>query len=58
MKLTETELAGVYIVEPAVFGDHRGFFLESWSRRPCEAAGRHYDFVQDHPSSSPVMKAR
>ena len=54
MKLTETELAGVYIVEPAVFGDHRGFFLESWSRRTFEAAGLHYDFVQDNHSSSTV----
>ena len=39
MKLTETGLAGVYIVEPAVFGDHRGFFMESWSKRAFEAAG-------------------
>ena len=38
MKLTETELAGVYIVEPAVFGDHRGFFMESWSQRTFAAS--------------------
>ena len=54
MKLTETELAGVYIIEPAVFGDHRGFFMESWSQRDFEAAGLEYRFVQDNHSSSTV----
>lgn len=54
MKVIETELAGVVIVEPAVFGDHRGFFMESWSRRAFEAAGLFYDFVQDNHSSSTV----
>ena len=54
MKFIETELKGVYIVEPAVFGDHRGFFLESWSRRAFEEAGFNYEFVQDNHSSSTV----
>lgn len=54
MKFTETEIAGVYIVEPAVFGDHRGFFMESWSKRAFEEAGLHYDFVQDNHSLSTV----
>lgn len=54
MKLTETELEGVYIIEPAVFGDHRGFFMESWSKRVFEEAGLFYDFVQDNHSSSTV----
>jgi len=52
MKFTRTKLEGVYIVEPAVFGDHRGFFMESWSKRAFEEAGLHYDFVQDNHSSS------
>jgi len=52
MKFTKTELEGVYIVEPMVYGDHRGFFMESWSRRAFEEAGLHYDFVQDNHSSS------
>ena len=56
MKLTETELAGVYIIEPAVFGDHRGFFMESWSQRDFEAAGLEYRFVQDNHSSSTVVR--
>ena len=54
MKFTETALKGVYIVEPRVFGDNRGFFMESWSKREFEAAGLHYDFVQDNHSSSTV----
>ena len=54
MKLIETDLDGVYIVEPAVFGDHRGFFMESWSMRTFEAAGLRYEFVQDNHSSSAV----
>jgi len=54
MKLTKTEIPGVYIVEPAVFGDHRGFFMESWSKRTFEEAGVPYDFVQDNHSSSMV----
>ncbi len=54
MRFTETELEGVYLVEPAVFGDHRGFFMESWSRRAFEEAGLFYDFVQDNHSSSTV----
>ncbi len=54
MKFTETELKGVYIVEPQVFGDHRGFFTESWSKREFEAHGLFYDFVQDNHSSSAV----
>ena len=54
MNFIKTELEGVYIVEPKVFGDHRGFFMESYSKRVFEAAGLHYDFVQDNHSSSAV----
>ena len=54
MKFTETVLPGVYLVEPQVFGDSRGFFMESWSSRSFEAAGLHYDFVQDNHSLSTV----
>ena len=39
MKITETKLEGVVIVEPRVFGDHRGFFMESWSQKKFEEAG-------------------
>lgn len=54
MKFTKTDIEGVLIVEPAVFGDHRGFFMESWSKRSFEENGLHYDFVQDNHSASTV----
>ena len=54
MNFIKTELEGVYIIEPKVFGDHRGFFMESYSKRVFEEAGLHYDFVQDNHSSSAV----
>lgn len=54
MKFTQTEISGVYVVEPQAFGDHRGFFMESWSKRAFEEAGLFYDFVQDNHSSSAV----
>ena len=54
MKVTKTKLEGVVIVEPRVFGDHRGFFMESWSKKKFEEAGLFYDFVQDNHSSSTV----
>lgn len=53
MKVTTTELPEVLILEPRVFGDERGFFLESWNRRAFdEATGFEVDFVQDNHSRS------
>ena len=54
MRFIETALEGVYIVEPKVFGDNRGFFMESWSERDFEREGLHYTVVQDNHSSSAV----
>lgn len=54
MDLLKTKLEGVYILIPKVFGDHRGFFMESWSRRTMEEAGLFYDFLQDNHSLSTV----
>ena len=54
MKLTTTSIPGVVILEPDVFGDNRGFFMESWSKKKMEEAGLFYDFVQDNHSSSTV----
>lgn len=54
MNFIKTKIDGVVIVEPKVFGDHRGFFMESYSKREFENAGLHYDFVQDNHSSSTV----
>ena len=39
MEIIKTKIDGVVIVEPKVFGDHRGFFMESWSKRTFEEAG-------------------
>jgi len=51
--VTPTRLPEVLIVEPKVFGDHRGFFFESFNARDFEAAiGRQVDFVQDNHSRS------
>lgn len=54
MNFIKTEIEGLIIVEPKVFGDHRGFFMESWSERAFAEAGLHYTFVQDNHSSSTV----
>ena len=54
MNITQTKLDGVVIIEPKVFGDHRGFFMESWNKKIMEEAGLLYDFVQDNHSSSTV----
>ncbi|GKQ43156.1 dTDP-4-dehydrorhamnose 3,5-epimerase [Companilactobacillus sp. RD055328] len=52
LKVTTTKLQDVKIVEPAVFGDHRGFFTESYSDEDFKAAGIDFDFVQDNHSLS------
>ncbi|WP_296764242.1 dTDP-4-dehydrorhamnose 3,5-epimerase [Sediminimonas sp.] len=52
MKVEETALTGVLIIEPARVADARGFFSESWNRRRMAAAGIDIDFVQDNHSLS------
>src|SRR5258706_16113679 len=53
MKVTETEISGVLLLEPKVFGDERGFFFESYNRNTLvEAAGISATFVQDNVSRS------
>ena len=47
-----TEIADVYIVEPTVSGDSRGYFMESYNEKEFKAAGLDYTFVQDNQSSS------
>ena len=54
MKMIKTKLDGVVILEPQVFGDHRGFFMESWSQRNLEELGLYYNFIQDNHSKSTV----
>jgi len=53
MKVTPTAIPDVLILEPKVFGDERGFFMESFNQRAFdEAVGRHVEFVQDNHSRS------
>jgi dTDP-4-dehydrorhamnose 3,5-epimerase len=52
MKVLETPLAGLLIIEPKVFGDERGFFMETWSRKRYQEMGINVDFVQDNLSFS------
>lgn len=57
MKIFKTKLEGVLIIEPEVFKDNRGFFMETWNKRKMEEAGLYYDFVQDNHSKS-MIKVR
>jgi dTDP-4-dehydrorhamnose 3,5-epimerase len=52
MNVTRCDLAGLLLIEPAVFGDNRGFFLESWNQQRYREAGMPLDFVQDNFSLS------
>lgn len=52
MLFEETPLAGVMLLQPNVFGDERGFFLESWNQRSFAEAGFDWQFVQDNHSRS------
>ena len=52
MKVSDAGLAGARLIEPRVFGDHRGFFLETWNERDYAAAGLTARFVQDNHSMS------
>lgn len=52
MIVTDTALPGVKLIEPRVFGDARGFFLESWNARAFAEAGLDLAFVQDNHSRS------
>ena len=48
----ETEIDGVYIIEPKVYGDNRGYFMETYKKEDFTLAGLYYDFVQDNQSRS------
>ena len=53
MKIVETPIHGLLLIEPRVFGDERGFFLESWNERDfSKAVGLDTHFVQDNHSRS------
>ena len=52
MNVVKTDLPDVYIIEPSVFGDKRGWFMESWSEDKMKKAVLSYNFVQDNHSYS------
>lgn len=52
MKFTRTRLADVMLVEPEIFGDQRGFFMETWHAGKFADGGISEDFVQDNHSRS------
>ncbi|CUH92446.1 dTDP-4-dehydrorhamnose 3,5-epimerase [Herbinix luporum] len=52
MDIIKTSIQDLYIIQPQVFGDSRGWFTESWSKKAFEEAGLYYDFVQDNHSFS------
>ena len=52
MRFEATPLAGVYLLTPRVFGDERGFFIESWNSETFRDAGFDLNFVQDNHSRS------
>lgn len=52
MKIDQTPLPGVIVITPGRFGDHRGFFSESYSRAALAKAGIDIEFVQDNHSLS------
>lgn len=51
-KFNKTDIEGVYIIESQVFGDNRGYFLETYNKKDFENAGLKYNFVQDNQSKS------
>jgi len=52
MKFIETPIAGTFLIEPRVFGDERGFFMETWQAKNFQDAGVDAKFVQDNHSRS------
>ncbi len=52
IKVTKAPIEGLYIIEPAVHGDSRGYFMETYNKRDMEEAGLNLNFVQDNQSMS------
>jgi len=52
IKVTKCPIEGLYIIEPAVHGDSRGYFMETYNQRDMEEAGLDMIFVQDNQSQS------
>ena len=52
IKIIETGIKDLLVIEPELFTDKRGYFFESYNKKDFEEAGLHYDFVQDNQSKS------
>ena len=52
LNFIETDIEDVFIIEPQVFGDERGFFMETYSKRDFLVQGIDIDFIQDNHSKS------
>ena len=52
IKVTKCPIEGLYVIEPAVHGDHRGYFMETYSQRDMQEEGLNMVFVQDNQSMS------
>ncbi len=52
IKVTKAPIEGLYIIEPTVHGDNRGYFVETYNQKDMEEAGLDMKFVQDNQSSS------
>lgn len=52
IKVTKCPIEGLYIIEPAVHGDHRGYFMETYNQRDMQENGLNMVFVQDNQSMS------
>lgn len=52
IKVTKCPIEGLYIIEPAVHGDSRGYFMETYNQRDMEEYGLNMNFVQDNQSMS------
>ncbi|VEU83288.1 dTDP-4-dehydrorhamnose 3,5-epimerase [Acholeplasma hippikon] len=52
MKKIETEINDLYVIEPQVFGDYRGWFIESYNKEKFMEIGFNYNFIQDNHSLS------
>jgi len=58
MKILETPIADLFVVEPTVYSDSRGYFLETYNEDRFKSAGILYNFVQDNQSYSKVGTLR
>ena len=52
MEYLKTEIEGVYIIEPRVFSDARGYFMEAWKQEEFNRHIGRVDFIQDNESKS------